>query len=76
MERIDLPWDLPELKWLNLADNKLKGVDLSRIKLPKLKFLNLERNRIQSLLMPMQLKLLEELHLHTNRLSVLDLSGN
>jgi len=53
LEMVDLPWDLPELKWLNLADNKLKGVDLAKIRLPKLKFLNLERNRIKMLHLPL-----------------------
>lgn len=42
----------------------------------KLKFLNLERNRIETLRLPQELKLLEELNLHTNRMATLDLSGN
>lgn len=41
LEWVDLPRELPEIRWLNLADNKLKEVDLTKIKSQRLKLLNL-----------------------------------
>lgn len=67
-----MPWDLPELKWLNLADNRLKSIDLSKIRLPRLKVLNLERNRIEVFRLSPEAKMLEELDVHANRLTTIN----